>query len=116
MTRSREAFWWSLFSAGGVLSALFLPAVILGTGLLLPFARNADARGEYEQVHGLVSFWLVRLVLFGVVFLSMFHCAHRIRHIVMDLGFHHGSTALAFVCYGLATAGAAVTAVLLLGL
>ena len=36
MTYSREAFWWSLFSAGGVLAALFLPAIILVEGVLDP--------------------------------------------------------------------------------
>ncbi|MES4792526.1 MAG: fumarate reductase subunit D, partial [Chloroflexota bacterium] len=31
--RSNEAFWWSLFSAGGVISAFLLPITILITGL-----------------------------------------------------------------------------------
>ena len=33
MKRSSEAFWWALFSAGGVMAALFVPAFVIVTGL-----------------------------------------------------------------------------------
>ncbi|MYG81195.1 MAG: hypothetical protein F4187_05235, partial [Gemmatimonadetes bacterium] len=33
---SGEAFWWALFSAGGVMAALFVPAFVIVTGFLLP--------------------------------------------------------------------------------
>ena len=108
MTRSSEALWWSLFSAGGVLAAMFLPVLIVVFGLVLPFA-DGDAQARSERVLDTISWWPARLTLFAVVFLSLFHCAHRIRHIVMDLGWRQGATPLAVVCYGGAVVGALLT-------
>ena len=34
--KSNEAFWWSLFSAGGVASAMFMPACLVVVGVILP--------------------------------------------------------------------------------
>ncbi len=42
MKRSNEAFWWSLFAAGGVLAALFVPVLVVMTGFVLPSAANLD--------------------------------------------------------------------------
>lgn len=116
MKRSNEAFWWSLFSAGGVMAALFLPALVLVTGLILPFLSGQDAHAQYERMYETVSFWLIRVVLFVVIFLSFFHCAHRIRHILMDLGWRSASTALSLCCYGAAGVGSVMTALLLITL
>lgn len=108
MKHSNEAFWWSLFSAGGVVSALCLPALVIITGLILP-AQNAEmGRSAYEHIFDIVSWWPVRLVLFGVIFLSFFHAAHRIRHIVMDLGWRHATAPLSIMCYAGAVAGTGV--------
>ncbi len=112
MTYSREAFWWSLFSAGGVLAALFLPAIILVTGLFLPFASGGqDVNAVYDRLYATLSIWWVRGLIFVVVFLSLFHCFHRIRHILMDLGLRHASTTLSLCCYGSAGVGTVLIAV-----
>ncbi len=113
MTHSREAFWWSLFSAGGVLAALFLPAIILVTGLILPFFSGQEGDVAYGRLHAFLSMWWVRGLIFVVVFLSLFHCFHRIRHILMDLGLRHASTALSFCCYGSAVIGTVLMAMFL---
>ena len=113
MRRSNEAFWWSLFSAGGVMAALFIPALILATGFLLP-TRDADAAAErFAQVATVVSWWPVRLVLFIVLFLSFFHCAHRVRHTLMDLGLRRLEPLLMFVSYTAALAGTVAAGVVL---
>ena len=114
MKQTREAFWWSLFSAGGVMSALFIPALILVTGFLLPFMTGDATEAAYEQVGALVSFWLVRLVLFGVIMLTMFHCAHRIRHVLIDVGARPLAPMLSFCCYGGAMAGTVAAAIILI--
>ncbi len=114
MTHSREAFWWSLFSAGGVLAALFLPAIILVTGLFLPFFSGQDVDTVYGRLHATLSMWWVRGLIFVVVTLSLFHCFHRIRHILMDLGLRHASTTLSLCCYGSAGVGTVLIGVFMI--
>ena len=116
VNHSKEAFWWSLFSAGGVMAALFIPAFVIATGLALPFWAAGDDEAVYQHVQRIVSFWVVRLVLFAVIFFSLFHCAHRFRHILMDLGLRTASRTLAVCCYGGALFGAGVAAFLLIAL
>ena len=96
---SSEAFWWALFSAGGVMAALFVPAFVLVTGFIAPGDGDVAAR-----VAAAVGWWPVRIVLFGVIGLSLFHCAHRIRHTLMDLGMRRASGLLRLPCYGGAAA------------
>ena len=116
MTHSREAFWWSLFSAGGVLAALCLPAIILVTGLFLPFFSGQDVDAVYGRLHATLSLWWVRGLIFVLVFLSLFHCFHRIRHMLMDLGLRQASTTLSVFCYGSALVGTLLMAMFLIGL
>ena len=106
-TRSNEAFWWSLFSAGGVMSALFVPVLIVLTGFVLPFV--GDPAGSYHRVAHALSFWMVRIALLGVVTLSFFHCAHRIRHVLPTVGLRITPGLLAVLCYGGAFAGSVAT-------
>ena len=113
MSRSNEAFWWSLFSAGGVLAALFLPAIVVATGFLLPTEDAVAATDRYRQLRSLVGWWPVRIVFFVVLFLSFFHCAHRIRHTLMDLGLRRFEHVLKAVCYLSAAAGVFAAAVVL---
>ena len=115
MARSNEAFWWSLFSAGGVLAALFMPAIILVTGVALPFIQKAN-EGAYDRLHQMLSSWLGWMFLFVLITMTFFHCAHRIRHTLMDLGLRHATIALAFLCYGGAIAGSILAGVILAGL
>ena len=49
MKRSNEAFLWSLFSAGGVMAALFVPALVLVTGLVLPFLGPSNPRDAFGK-------------------------------------------------------------------
>ncbi len=115
--KSNEAFWWSLFSAGGVLSAMFLPVFVVISGLILPNQSTENpGRAPYEHIHGIVSWWPVRVVLFGVIALAFFHAAHRIRHVMIDLGWRLHIATLSLVCYGGAFAGAGTAAWLLLTL
>ena len=113
MSRSNEAFWWSLFSAGGVLAALFVPALIVASGFLLPTSDPVIASEHYAQVHSAVAWWPVRIVLFLVIFLAFFHCAHRVRHTLMDLGLRHSEAPLMFVCYGGALVGTLAAGIIL---
>lgn len=87
------------------MAALFVPVMVLVTGLVLPFLATGDHEARYIQATSLVSSWLVRIVLFVVIFLSFFHCAHRIRHVLMDFGMRWAGVALMICCYSGALAG-----------
>jgi fumarate reductase subunit D len=113
MAKSNEALFWSLFSAGGVMAALFLPAIILATGFLLPTGDAIAAAERYEQLHDLVANPITKVILLVVIFLSFFHCAHRIQHTAKDIGLRPIAGLLAWACYLGATAGSVIAAVLL---
>jgi fumarate reductase subunit D len=90
------------------MAGLFIPAFIVATGFLLPFAAGgASPQDRYEQIHGTVAFWPVRIVVFGVLLLAFVHCGHRMRHILMDLGLRHAQALLGILCYGGALLGSA---------
>jgi fumarate reductase subunit D len=111
MARSNEPLWWGPFSAGMMIGALFVPALIVITGLLLPLrAANAD------RVQKLIDNPLTRLLLFVVISLSFFHWAHRFRYILFDLGLKSGRPAVAAACYGAAIIGSVLAAAIALHL
>ena len=94
-----EPVWWSLFSAGGVCFAVFVPAVALVFGVLWPLGlvdvNYAQLSGWYQSIWGL-------LFTGALICLPAFHAAHRIRHGLHDIKIGGGSTT-AFICYGVAT-------------
>ena len=106
MARSNDVFWWSLFSAGGVVSAFFFPATIIVTGLAVPLGWVTA-----EQLYALVQNPLVRLYLFVLISLPLFHAAHRLSHLAIDLGLAHTRRPLAITCYGAAIVGTLLAAV-----
>ncbi len=112
MRRSREPFLWAMFSGGGMISALFLPALIFLLWVAHPLGWIDVA--SYNQLAGWVSNPLVRLVLFGFVTLFLFHWAHRFRYTLYDgLQLYHINELIAVITYGLATVMTLVTAYVL---
>ncbi len=109
--KSNEPFWWALFGAGGMIAALFLPITLVITSLLV-MAQAVDA----ETLHALFSRPLVRIYLFMIISLPLFHWAHRFRFTLVDLGLKAVKGPIAVVCYGAAIAGSAIAALLLLGI
>lgn len=109
--RPMEPFFWALFSSGGMLAALLLPAVALALFFALPLGW---AEAGHEALLARFGNPLVRLALFGVVTLSMFHWAHRFRFTLYDgLQLYHLNALIAVVCYGGATLATLVAAWLL---
>ncbi len=100
MRRSNEPFFWSLFSAGGVLAALLLPVLIVLTGIVVPAEEI-----EFDRLEDIFTNPLVRIVLFGLAFLAFFHSAHRFRHTLVDIGLKSLALPIAVVCYLAALAG-----------
>lgn len=109
---SNEAFWWALFGAGGVVSALFIPVLLILIGLAIPLGWLPAP--DYESIHSFVANPLVRLVLFGVVTMSMFHWAHRFRFTLYDgLQLKHLEALIVVLTYGVAIISTILAAVVM---
>jgi fumarate reductase subunit D len=107
---------WSLFAAGGLVSAFTTPVLVLITGLALPLGwLDADAL-SYDRALALAGNPVAKLVLFGVIFLPLWHAAHRLRLTAHDLGLGGAPRLVALLLYGAAALGTVLAAALLLRL
>ena len=113
MKRSNDPIFWSLFGAGGVLSALVAPILILITGIIAPAGWMPSQALEYSRVLGFAQHWFGKLLLLAMISLFLFHAAHRIYLSLHDIGVHAG-TGARVVAYGSALLGTLVAAYLLL--
>jgi fumarate reductase subunit D len=111
MAKSNEPFWWALFGAGGMIAALFLPITILITSVLV-LAHVVTP----EDLRVLFTKPLVRVYLFVVISLPLFHWAHRFRFTLVDLGLKAIKGPVAVLCYGSAILGSVISALLLIGI
>ncbi len=101
MRRSDEPIYWGLFGAGGVVTAMLLPIIVLITGILVPIGILPADTLSYEKMHGLATYWWGAPILLAIIVLPIFHGMHRIYHGLHDLGIH--TTRLHhYLCYGFA--------------
>jgi fumarate reductase subunit D len=101
--RHIEPIVWLLFSGGGVIASVFLPILIVLFGLAIPLGW---VRPDYDHLYAVVSHWLTRLVLLGLLVLMLFHGAHRFRFTLYDgLQLRRLATPIAVLCYGGALVG-----------
>lgn len=111
MAKSNKPIFWGLFAAGGTVTAFVTPALALIT-LFAAFGAGMDMF-TYESIHAFASWWLGKLIIFGVILLSLWHAAHRLRVTMHDFGVR-ADTVVAYVVYGLAGLGTLMTLVYLL--
>ncbi len=110
MAIAKKALVWGLFAAGGTLTAFVFPALI---ALFLLVATGFIPAGlEYEQASAFASNWFGKGALFLVVFLALWHAAHRLRVVFHDFGVRMDTVVAAGV-YLVAAMGSIVTAVYL---
>lgn len=111
MKRSNEPILWSLFGAGGMLAALIGPALVIITGIAVPFGLlfGPDTM-SYGHMLAFAQNWVGKIVLFAVVSLFLWHAMHRIAILLHDFGVHgeawssfsYGFALLGTVCAGYA--------------
>lgn len=112
MRRSDEPIYWLLFGAGGVMTAMLLPIVVLITGILVPLGILPADTLSYTKIHALATSWWGAPIILAMIALPIYHAMHRIYHGLHDLGIH--TTKLHhYVCYGLAFLVSAATLTLL---
>jgi fumarate reductase subunit D len=103
-----EPFAWLAFSAGGVVSAILAPVVLVLIALVLPLGWVSV---EHADLAALLGNPLTRLVLLGMCVAALFHFAHRFRYTLYDgLQLFRFDRVITAGCYGLALLGSAVAA------
>jgi fumarate reductase subunit D len=110
MAKSNKPIIWGTFAAGGELVSLVMPVIILLT--LLAATGHVPAILDYENLHAFAAGWVGKLVLFVIVFLSLWSQAHRLRITCFDFGLR-ADTLVAIVMYALAAAGSVATVIYL---
>src|SRR5262245_38305777 len=108
--KTMEPFWWTLFSVGGVVAALLVPVHLIVHAIAIPLGVIP---AKPERMAALVAHPLVKLYLFVLIVLPLYHWAHRFRFILEDLGLHGFRRPLAVLCYGAAIAGTVITVLVL---
>ncbi|MEI6303234.1 MAG: fumarate reductase subunit FrdD [Betaproteobacteria bacterium] len=105
MKRSNAPIFWSMFGAGGMLSALIGPLLVFVTGIAVPLGLLLPPDTmNYARMLGFAQNWLGKAFLFAVIALFMWHGVHRIFHSLHDIGIPAGTLAK-LACYGFALAG-----------
>jgi fumarate reductase subunit D len=94
-------FWWFLFSQGGVITALLLPAHVLVQGILGPLGLVPVVDRHYDTWVNVLGNPLVKLYLLVLFAFAFFHFAHRLRYLLVDVGVPAArSTAAQVIFYG----------------
>jgi fumarate reductase subunit D len=107
-----EPLLWLMFSAGGVMAALFVPVLLLLFGVVFPLGWLAPP--SHTSLLALLGNPLTRVVLFLLSMLGLFHWAHRFRYTLYDgLQIKHLNEVINVVCYGGAIAGSIAAGYLL---
>jgi fumarate reductase subunit D len=112
MKRSNKPIFWSLFGAGGMLSALIGPMLVFLTVVAVPLGLVSKQTMDYSRALAFAQSAIGKLVLLVVISLFLFHGMHRLYHTLHDFGVHIGPGAKA-LCHGLALLGTLVAAYLL---
>jgi fumarate reductase subunit D len=111
---SSEAMAWLLFSAGGVVSALLAPILLLLFGVIFPL--GALAPPDHAYLEAVLRHPLTRVVLLGLCVLSLLHWAHRFRYALHEgLQLKRLRAPINLLCYGGAIAGSLWAAVVMFG-
>jgi len=106
--RSNKPIFWSLFGAGGMLSALIGPALIYLTGF-------QTGKLSYDRVLALAQNGFGKLAILSVISLFLFHGCHRMYHSLHDFGVHVGPS-LKAAFHGFAAVGTLAAACLLVAI
>lgn len=110
--KSLEPLLWTLFSAGGVFAALFLPVHLAISAVAIPLGWVSDPGQKHFL--DLLSHPVTRVYLFVLCSLALFHAAHRIRFTLYDgLQIKHLNEVIATCSYGAAIVGTLLAGYLL---
>lgn len=113
MAKSNKPVIWGLFAAGGTVTAFVTPALVLLT--FLPAAGVVPELLAYDNLRAFAGHWAGKAAVFAVIFLSLWHAAHRLRVTLHDFGVR-ADLLVAIAVYLAAAAGSLAAAYYLLRL
>jgi fumarate reductase subunit D len=102
MAKSNKPIVWGPFAAGGTVTAFVIPVLIVLT--LLAALGDPPRALSYDALRQTLGHWLWKLVVFGVLTLSLWSSAHRLRITFFDFGVRQDKM-IATVLYLLAAIG-----------
>lgn len=111
MAKSHKPVVWFPFAAGGTVIAFCMPVIVVLT--FLAALGHVPAGLSYDNMHAFAGSAVGKLIIFGVVALSMWSSAHRLRCTCYDFGLR-ADTLAATVLYVAAIAGSVAAAIFLL--
>ena len=107
MTIAKKSVVWGLFAAGGTIAAFVFPVLI---ALFLMVALGNIPEGLlFKNIHAFAAGWIGKACLFIVIFLALWHAAHRLRVVFHDFGVRLDK-AVANAVYLVAAIGTVMTA------
>lgn len=110
---SSKPLMWLLFSAGGMLTALLAPALVLLFGVAIPLGLVTPP--GHTHLLDVLHHGIVRFALLALCVLALFHWAYRFYFIVRDILHIKGhDQALLTACYTCAIAGSTAAGYILL--
>ena len=107
--RSHKPIVWGLFAGGGTIAAFLAPVLVVVVGFMpLVFGDVLS----YDRVSAFAGNWLIKLMLFGVIGMLLWHAAHRLRITMHDFGVR-ADLMVAILVYSFAGIMTVLTAVFL---
>ena len=96
------------------MAAFLVPIHLFLHGIAIPLGWvSADVAG-YARMRALFGHPMVKIYLFVLIALPLYHWAHRFRFTLYDLGLSGLRTPIAILCYGGAVIGTVTTVWILL--
>jgi fumarate reductase subunit D len=109
-----QGLLWAAFANAAVLTALIVPAHILVQGVLAPLGVVPSFDQRYSTFVSAIDNWLVKIYLLVLVVACLYVFAHRIRYVLMELAVPGTKLVFGVLTGGLAAAGTAFAAYVLL--
>jgi fumarate reductase subunit D len=95
MAKSNKPIVWGPFAAGGTITALLTPVLILLT--LLAALGHLPSALQYDELRAFAAHPLVKVLVFVVLALSLWSAAHRLRITFYDFGVRRDALVAAIV-------------------
>ena len=111
MAKSHKPVVWFPFAAGGTVIAFCIPVIVLLT--FLAALGQVPTGLAYDRMHAFAANGIGKLILFGIVALSLWSSAHRLRCTCFDFGLR-ADTLVATLLYVAAIVGSIAAAIFLL--